>query len=87
MQEIVEVAYEHEIKVTESITNIAIACEKAKDCITRNFLNWFLEEQIEEESTLDEILDKIEEAKGDIAVINMIEWGMPYRSEVINKIG
>ena len=83
---LVEAALEHEQTITDSITNIALACEKAKDVMTRDFISWFITEQIEEESTFDTIIDEIEKANGDIAAIQSIEWGMPYRNEVWDKI-
>jgi ferritin len=79
---LVEIAFEHEQEVTEAIVNIALACDKAKDMITRDFLSWFITEQIEEESTFDTIIEEIEKADGDVAAIQNIEWGLPYRSEV-----
>lgn len=44
-----EDALEQEIKVTQSINNIVDRCHKVKDYSTATFLQWFLNEQIEEE--------------------------------------
>ncbi len=44
-----EDALEQEIKVTQSINNIVDRCHKVKDYTTATFLQWFLNEQIEEE--------------------------------------
>ncbi|MDX5347180.1 MAG: ferritin [Hymenobacteraceae bacterium] len=44
-----EAALEQEISVTQSINRIVDRCLKAKDHVTARFLDWFLEEQIEEE--------------------------------------
>jgi ferritin len=48
---IFEQTLEQEIDVTQSINQIVDQCHKHKDYITAKFLNWFLEEQLEEENT------------------------------------
>ncbi|QCK14811.1 ferritin [Mangrovivirga cuniculi] len=48
-KEIFEVALENEIAVSKSINNLVDICYKEKDHSTINFLQWFLEEQREEE--------------------------------------
>ncbi len=48
-RDVFEQALEQEVAVTESINNIVDRCHKAKDFITRQFLDWFLNEQREEE--------------------------------------
>lgn len=46
-----------EIHVTEQISNIAHECVQIKDYTTFSFLQWFLEEQIEEEYVARRILE------------------------------
>ena len=41
---------QHEIAVTNSINEIVNHCYNIKDFTTMNFLNWFVEEQREEET-------------------------------------
>ncbi|GAB2487379.1 ferritin [Luteococcus sediminum] len=53
-------ALEHEQKVSESIRALYRAAEEAGDLDSRPLLNWFLSEQIEEESTVSEIMGRIE---------------------------
>lgn len=55
-----EAAYAHEQKVSESIRELYRAAEAEGDLDSRPLLNWFLEEQIEEESTASEIISRIE---------------------------
>ncbi|MNN78615.1 Ferritin [compost metagenome] len=43
--------------VTEQFNNIADKCAKAKDYVTFNFVQWFLEEQVEEEFVARRILE------------------------------
>jgi ferritin len=50
----------HEQYITESINKLYDVCVKEKDYTTSNFLQWFITEQIEEESLVNSILDKME---------------------------
>jgi len=49
----------HEQYVTASINNIADACLQNKDYTTFNWIQWFVSEQIEEESNAQGIMDYI----------------------------
>ncbi len=49
----------HERKVTGLIHDLAQLAEKEKDFATRNFLQWFVDEQVEEESTASNIVEQI----------------------------
>ncbi|MGE9807313.1 MULTISPECIES: ferritin [unclassified Janibacter] len=53
-------ALEHERKVSESIRELYRAAEGEGDLDSRPLLNWFLQEQIEEESTVSEIVGRVE---------------------------
>jgi len=55
-----EAALAHEEKVSASIRKLYMAAEKAGDLDSRPLLNWFLEEQIEEEATVGEIVGRIQ---------------------------
>lgn len=57
-QQIFELAYEHEKYVTSLINNLAALAFKENDFATRTFLDWFINEQVEEESTMDTIVNK-----------------------------
>ena len=48
-----ESGYEHEQIVTEKINNIMTLAIEEKDHATMSFLNWFVDEQVEEESMFD----------------------------------
>src|SRR5690606_22453981 len=52
-----ETALEQEIDVTNSINTIADRCVKNKDYVSFQFLQWFLQEQIEEEYVARRILE------------------------------
>lgn len=48
----------HEEFVTSSINNLMAVCMEEKDFSTANFLQWFVMEQIEEESLMRSVLDQ-----------------------------
>lgn len=52
-------ALEHEKFVTGRIYTILDAAHEDKHYATINFLQWFVEEQVEEEASMDSILEKI----------------------------
>jgi len=49
----------HEQFITSSINDIVEACVKERDFTTHNWLQWFVSEQIEEEASVQAILDKL----------------------------
>lgn len=51
--------YKHEQKVTNSIHKIVDLCYKENDYTTLNFLQWYIDEQKEEEALMRGILDRI----------------------------
>ncbi len=55
-----QAARAHEQRVSDSIRSLVRQAEAAGDFDSRPLLNWFLSEQIEEESTVDEIVGRIE---------------------------
>lgn len=55
-----QTAREHERKVSEAIRNLYRQAEESGDLDSRPLLNWFLTEQIEEEATITEIVDRIQ---------------------------
>ncbi|MDR0227794.1 MAG: ferritin [Flavobacteriaceae bacterium] len=51
--------FEHEVFVSQSINDLVHIALEERDYATHNFLQWYVAEQIEEESTARTILDKI----------------------------
>jgi len=51
--------YQHEQKVTGLINNLVTLAIAETDHATNNFLQWFVAEQVEEESSADEIVKKL----------------------------
>ena len=52
-------ALAHEERVSESIRNLYRTAEAEGDLDSRPLLNWFLEEQVEEEATVKEIVGRV----------------------------
>ena len=52
-------AYKHEQSITESINKLADLAIKESDHATNILLQWFITEQVEEEETVNEIVEKI----------------------------
>ena len=53
-----EVAAEHERYVTDLINNIYHECHEDKDYRTMKFLDWFVDEQMEEEENADKMISR-----------------------------
>ena len=54
-----EEVYAHEQKVTSAIHELVALSHEEKDHTTHNFLQWYVEEQREEEALMRSIIDKI----------------------------
>jgi ferritin len=59
LQDMFEQVLDHEEYITASINNLYELTLDEKDFTTGNFLQWFITEQLEEESLMRTILDKI----------------------------
>ena len=57
--EIFQGAYKHELLVTSLINDLVDLAIKEKDHATNNFLQWYVKEQVEEEASADEIVQKL----------------------------
>jgi len=51
---------EHEKMITDSINQIVGICIDEKDFTTHNWIQWFVNEQIEEEASVNNILDRLQ---------------------------
>jgi len=59
LKEVFQYAYEGEQFVSESINQIAALCLKEADFTTHNFIQWYINEQLEEENLYRGILDRM----------------------------
>ena len=54
-----QAAYKHEQKVSALINSLVTLARKEKDHMTDNFLQWFVTEQVEEESSVNAVVRKL----------------------------
>lgn len=73
LKEIYESSLEQEIAVTKSINNIVKVCRQTEDYRTENFLQWFIQEQMEEEKKLRDILDLFDLMDGSPISLKLID--------------
>ena len=59
VQDVFEQILEHEVFISQKINEMVGVCLDERDFTTQAFLQWYVNEQIEEESTFRSILDKI----------------------------
>lgn len=57
LEEIFEAALDQEIDITKSIHNLVQKCRKLNDFTTEYFLQWFVNEQMEEEQLMRRVLE------------------------------
>jgi ferritin len=55
-----QAAYEHELKVTALINNIAKTADAESDYASKGLLQWFVDEQIEEEQQTQDIVQQLQ---------------------------
>lgn len=73
LQHLFELTLQHEEQVTGSINRLVDQAMADNDHTTHTFLQWFIQEQVEEESTARHILAKIRRAEGAPGALFMIE--------------
>ncbi len=77
---IVQAALESEKNVTRMIHDLVTLSEAEKDYPTRSFLNWFVDEQVEEVSSMIDLLDLVQLAEG-----NMLQVESRIRHQMMAK--
>jgi len=70
---------EHEQHVTELINNIASVAMRENDHATYNFILWFVNEQVEEEASADELLTKIRHIGNNTAMLYNLDTELATR--------
>ncbi|MTD91926.1 MULTISPECIES: ferritin [Corynebacterium] len=74
-----EASLAHEQKVSEQIREIARTADAAGDLDSRGLINWFLEEQVEEESSVSEIIDQLKLVGNDGSGLLRIDGSLAQR--------
>lgn len=64
VEDILKAALDHEMEVTRLINEIVDVAEKDRDYASRSFLNWFVDEQVEEVAVVTEVLDLVKLSAG-----------------------
>lgn len=61
-EEAIQLALDQELKVTDQINNLVDISIQEKDHLTREFLQWFVSEQLEEVSSMSDLLNVVRRA-------------------------
>lgn len=77
--DVFENVYSHEQKVTGLINNLVNIAAEEKDHATVNFLQWFVAEQVEEESSASEVLEQLRFIDGKGSGIFMLDRELKQR--------
>lgn len=57
--QVMEEVLKHEVYVTSLIDNIVTVAEEVKDRATMSYMNWFVDEQVEEEASAQDIISTL----------------------------
>ncbi|MFW5789693.1 MAG: ferritin [Bacillota bacterium] len=76
-----EAALEHEEYISDRINNLVALARKHDDYATEIFLQWFVNEQVEEEDSVNEIVDKLEKVGDKGRGLYMLEKELGARRE------
>ena len=74
-----EAAYQHEQKITGMINDIVDLALAERDHATVSFLNWFVDEQVEEEASVLEVADKLKMVKGHAGSMFLLDQDLGRR--------
>ena len=75
---IAQAALDSEVSITKQINELVALADSEKDYATRQFLDWFVAEQVEEISTMGDLVRLIRMAKG-----NMLQVETRLRHEMV----
>ena len=78
--EVFELAYEHEKLVSKLINELMDLAIKENDHAAKNHLDWFVEEQVEEEASMDSILNKLKLINGEGHGLLMLDAELAQRT-------
>ena len=76
-----DAAYKHEQKISASINEILELAMAEKDYATVNFLQWFVAEQVEEESQTAEIVQTLQMAGASVGGIFALDHHLGHRGK------
>ncbi len=76
-------AYEHEKYISSCVGKLVDLSNKEKDHATHNFLQWFVNEQIEEEATAKGIVDQLEFVESDKVALYHMDRELAARQAMV----
>lgn len=76
---VMEEILKHEVYVTGLINNIYSIAEEVKDRATMSYMNWFIDEQVEEEANAKEIIDKLKLIGDDKSALYLLDKDLAAR--------
>lgn len=77
--EVFEDGLEHEKFVTSKIDNLLDIAHETKDYASINFLNWYIDEQVEEEASFTTVINKIKMVSGSAVGLYQLDKEMAAR--------
>nr|WP_320013964.1 ferritin [uncultured Desulfobacter sp.] len=78
--EVFQLAFEHEKLVSGLINDLMDLAISENDHAAKNFLNWFVEEQVEEEASMEGILNKLKLINGEGYGLLMLDAELAQRT-------
>jgi ferritin len=84
----VQAVYDHEKKVTGLINGLVELAAEEKDHATLNMLQWFVNEQVEEESNASELVEKVKMVGGErgVGVLYMLDRDLGLRPAKLQPV-
>lgn len=76
---VMEESLKHEVFVTGLINNIVTVAEEVKDRATMSYMNWFVDEQVEEESNAQDIISKLKLIGDDKSALYLLDKDLSAR--------
>jgi ferritin len=77
-------ALDQEMKVTDQINNLVSLAVRENDHITNSFLQWFVDEQVEEVDTMYTLLQTIKHANGNLLLVEDYVRRHPQHADEVN---
>ena len=78
--EVFKLAFEHEKFVSKCINELMDVAIEVNDHAAKSFLNWFVDEQVEEEATMESFLNKLLLINGDGMGLLMLDKELSLRT-------
>lgn len=81
-QEAMENTYSHECQISEQINECVSLALKENDHSTNTMLQWFVNEQVEEEAAADDIVQKLKMISGNSTGLYLLDTELSKRSSI-----